>query len=197
MRKACLIVMCFLFPNKPMACEILNRAGFSRPVKPPVSGTDVRLTARFGMHLHPLLQEMRMNTGVDWSAPIGTPVRAVQPGRIVAVGRRGQYGNIVIVDHGGGWQTLYGHLLSSDAQRRACFGPASAGSSGTRSEARQSVAASQPSAAPADSLQIGDCVERDEIVGKVGSTGLVTGPAVHLELLQFGWPVDPLSTGGR
>ncbi len=50
--------------------------------------------------------------GVDFSEPCGTPVRAVSAGRVTFVGSAGAYGQRVIVDHGGGVESIYGHLQS-------------------------------------------------------------------------------------
>ncbi|MGE0024226.1 MAG: M23 family metallopeptidase [Hyphomicrobium sp.] len=76
----------------------------------PVSGEDVRLTSGYGLRLHPLLNERRLHTGVDWAAPTGTPVTAAGKGRVISAGREGFYGNKVVIDHGGGWQSVYAQL---------------------------------------------------------------------------------------
>jgi murein DD-endopeptidase MepM/ murein hydrolase activator NlpD len=76
----------------------------------PVRGESVRLTSGFGMRLHPVLTVARMHTGVDWSAPIGTPILAAGNGIIEESDRKGQYGNYVRVRHANGYQTAYGHL---------------------------------------------------------------------------------------
>lgn len=86
----------------------------------PVQGRDVTLTAPFGMVFHPLLNEKRMHTGVDWTADQGTPVVAAGNGEVVAAKRKGQLGNIVIIDHGGGHRTLYGHLLKFSVSPGDC-----------------------------------------------------------------------------
>jgi murein DD-endopeptidase MepM/ murein hydrolase activator NlpD len=60
--------------------------------------------------MHPVLQIPRLHTGVDWAAPLGTPVIAAGRGRVISADVEGQYGNRIIIDHGGSWQTLYAHL---------------------------------------------------------------------------------------
>jgi len=76
----------------------------------PVRG-DVRLTSGFGMRFHPLLNERRMHTGVDWATTPGTPVLAAGTGMIEEAGRKGQYGNYIRIRHANGYHTAYGHLL--------------------------------------------------------------------------------------
>ena len=76
----------------------------------PVRG-DVRLASGFGMRFHPLLNERRMHTGVDWATSPGTPVLAAGTGVIEEAGRKGQYGNYIRIRHPNGYHTAYGHLL--------------------------------------------------------------------------------------
>jgi murein DD-endopeptidase MepM/ murein hydrolase activator NlpD len=60
--------------------------------------------------VHPLSGRVRAHKGVDYAAPTGTPIFAAGDGRIEFAGRRGGYGNAVIIDHGRGITTLYGHM---------------------------------------------------------------------------------------
>ena len=79
-------------------------------MRKPVRADDVRLTSGFGLRFHPLLNEKRMHTGVDWASAPGTPVLAAGNGTIEEVGRKGHYGNYVRIRHANGYQTAYGHL---------------------------------------------------------------------------------------
>ncbi|RYG48188.1 hypothetical protein EON79_05230 [bacterium] len=72
----------------------------------PVNG---RITSGFGSRFHPILHTRRMHTGVDFGASTGTPIYSVAEGVVVATGYGRGYGNRVIIDHGGGILTLYGH----------------------------------------------------------------------------------------
>lgn len=74
----------------------------------PVDGS--RISSGFGMRFHPVLNRMRNHHGVDFAAPIGTPVKATGEGKIILMGRRGGYGNTIVIQHGGRYQTLYAHL---------------------------------------------------------------------------------------
>ena len=69
-----------------------------------------RISSGFGMRFHPVLNRMRDHKGVDFAAPIGTPVKATGDGKIILMGRRGGYGNTIVIQHGGKYQTLYAHL---------------------------------------------------------------------------------------
>lgn len=77
----------------------------------PVRGDNVRLTSGFGMRFHPLLNERRMHSGVDWATASGTPILAAGTGVIEEAGRKGQYGNYVRIRHANGYHTAYGHML--------------------------------------------------------------------------------------
>ena len=70
-----------------------------------------RVSSRFNpSRRHPVLNTIRAHKGVDYAAPVGTPVRAAGDGRVRFVGRQGGYGNVVELEHGSGVVTVYGHL---------------------------------------------------------------------------------------
>ena len=71
-----------------------------------------RVSSGFGMRTHPIARDWRAHKGVDYSAPLGTAIRAVANGVVEFAGQQRGYGNVVIVDHGKGHTTLYAHLNS-------------------------------------------------------------------------------------
>jgi murein DD-endopeptidase MepM/ murein hydrolase activator NlpD len=78
-----------------------------RPSLWPVEG---RLMSPFGGRTDPFSGEGAIHTGVDLEAAMGTPVRAAADGIIVHADWEGGYGRLIIIDHGNGVQTYYGHL---------------------------------------------------------------------------------------
>ncbi|MHA6686785.1 M23 family metallopeptidase [Mesorhizobium sp. A556] len=73
----------------------------------PVNGV---MTSTFGPRKHPILGTVRLHKGVDWAAPVGTPVSAAFNGTIVFEGDGGGYGNLVRIAHENGRETRYAHL---------------------------------------------------------------------------------------
>lgn len=108
--------------------------------------------------LHPVLGYFRPHLGVDFAAPRGTPILAVGEGRVVFKGRNGGFGNQVVLDHGNGNRTEYGHLARFKK-----------------------------------GLHVGSHVQKKEVIGYVGSTGLATGPHVDFRFAQNGVFVNPMT----
>jgi len=69
-----------------------------------------RITSGFAMRFHPILRQWRAHKGVDYGAPTGTRVKATGDGVVEFIGRQSGYGNVVVLRHGGGIMTTYGHL---------------------------------------------------------------------------------------
>lgn len=71
----------------------------------------VRISSGFNLkRRHPILNVIRAHKGVDYAASTGTPIHSTGDGKIEFVGKKGGYGNVVIVRHSGNNQTLYAHL---------------------------------------------------------------------------------------
>ena len=70
-----------------------------------------RISSRFSLaRKHPILNKIRAHKGVDYAASTGTPVRAAGEGVVKLAARKGGYGKAIIVQHGGRYTTVYGHL---------------------------------------------------------------------------------------
>jgi Membrane proteins related to metalloendopeptidases len=89
-----------------------NDAGFSMRktfLRTPVNFT--RISSRFSLsRKHPILNTIRAHKGVDYAAPIGTPVKATADGIVAFAGSNGGYGREIILRHGEKYNTVYGHL---------------------------------------------------------------------------------------
>ena len=59
---------------------------------------------------HPILNKIRAHKGIDYAAPIGTPIKATGAGRVIYRGTKGQYGKTIVLKHGNIYTTLYAHM---------------------------------------------------------------------------------------
>ncbi len=114
-----------------------------------------QITSYYGTRFHPILKQYKTHTGIDIGASYGTSIIAANKGTVIVSGWQSGYGYAVIIDHGGGISTLYGHCSK-------LF------------------------------VAVGDNVDAGEVIAKVGSTGLATGPHLHFEVRKNGATVDPL-----
>ncbi len=115
---------------------------------------DFRLTSSFGERISPITGNPSFHRGLDLAAAIGTGVYASRAGTVAETGEDAVYGKYVIISHGEGWQSLYGHLSEI-------------------------------------LIPLQSAVQSGTLIGKVGSTGLSTGPHLHFELRQNGAAHDP------
>jgi len=85
----------------------------SIPAIQPISNKTLsHLASGFGYRIDPIYKTLKMHTGLDFAAAIGTPIYATGNGSISEAGYdAGGYGNHVVIDHGYGYQTLYGHMV--------------------------------------------------------------------------------------
>lgn len=94
------------------------------------------------------------HAGIDMATSLGTPIYAAASGVARVADDRTGYGLYVVIDHGGGVATLYGHMDSA-------------------------------------AVRGGEPVAAGQQIGRVGSSGLSTGPHLHFEVRRGGRPVDP------
>jgi len=84
----------------------------------PVSNKNLnRIGGSFGYRIDPLYKDIRFHQGLDFTAPSGTPIYATADGVVQAAGfNTDGYGNKVVINHGFGYQTLYGHMVRVKAK---------------------------------------------------------------------------------
>lgn len=112
------------------------------------------ITSTFGYRRSPFGWGSDFHPAIDIAAAWGTPVAATANGIVRYVGWKGGLGRTVILEHGYGFTTLYGHLTQA-------------------------------------TVKAGQKVQRGQVIGLMGSTGLSTGPHVHYEVWVAGKQVDP------
>lgn len=71
-----------------------------------------RVSSEFGYRIHPIYKTKRLHAGIDLAAPKGTTIYAAESGRVITAQWMSGYGNCVIIDHGGGIWTVYGHIMN-------------------------------------------------------------------------------------
>ncbi|TYQ00143.1 peptidase M23-like protein [Tenacibaculum adriaticum] len=91
----------------------------SIPAIQPVKNEDLkRMASGFGMRLHPILKSWRMHNGMDFTSPTGTPIFASGNGEVTIATRSSTFGNVVYIDHGYGYETIYAHMSKIVAKKR-------------------------------------------------------------------------------
>ena len=91
-------------PERTINVRVIDTAGPCQAR--PVVGN---VTSPYGYRVHPISGQYRLHTGIDFGARSGTHIHACRGGTVVRANWYGGYGNTIIVDHGGGMQTLYAH----------------------------------------------------------------------------------------
>lgn len=113
-----------------------------------------RIASKFGPRVHPITGVLKLHDGTDVSEASGTPVHAASGGTATVEPSGWAGPNMVTIDHGGGIQTIYGHMSAATVTSGATVNPG-------------------------------------DVVGKVGSEGMSTGPHLHFMVVQNGEPIDP------
>jgi murein DD-endopeptidase MepM/ murein hydrolase activator NlpD len=90
----------------------------STPAIQPVSNRNLnRIASGFGHRIDPVYKTVKMHQGLDFAAPQGIPIYATANGVVQFAGNKGNgYGNHVIINHGYGYETLYGHMYKTKAR---------------------------------------------------------------------------------
>ena len=83
----------------------------SIPAIQPVKKEDLtRMASGYGLRMHPILKYRKMHKGMDFTARVGTPVYATANGKVIRAQRSSSYGNVVYIEHGYGYETIYAHM---------------------------------------------------------------------------------------
>ncbi|HOK08463.1 MAG TPA: peptidoglycan DD-metalloendopeptidase family protein [Candidatus Hydrogenedens sp.] len=135
--------------------EIQNAKIERTPTSWPIARRMGKLMSYFGYRRDPFTHRIKHHDGLDISAPYGTQVISAGKGVVTFAGRDGDYGNVVIIDHGEGIKTVYAHLSKI-------------------------------------SVDVGQKIEKGQVIGAVGSSGRSTGPHLHFEVRVGNAPTNPL-----
>lgn len=117
---------------------------------------DTRLTSKYGMRMHPVLNRKAMHGGLDMSAAIGTPIFATASGVVewAAPHKSSGLGNMIKLNHNYGFSSTYGHLSKI-------------------------------------LVKTGDYVQRGDLIGHTGNTGMSSAPHLHYEVRYLHRRLDP------
>jgi len=124
-----------------------------QPTAMPIAAQS-QLSSTYGWRRHPFLAEPSVHEGLDFAAPLGTPILAATGGIVRTAANHGSFGNLIEIDHGEGLMTRYAHAKELLVKK-------------------------------------GDLVRRGQMIARVGSTGLSTGPHLHFEVRLHDKPLDP------
>lgn len=85
-----------------------------KPIRSDRYSRKIENLSGFGYRVHPVYKVKKMHYGIDFNCKKGTPIQSTGKGKVKWAGKRGQYGNCVVIDHGFGYESLYGHMDSID-----------------------------------------------------------------------------------
>ena len=88
-----------------------------KPVREDKLKRSIHILSGFGWRIHPIFKVRKFHAGVDFPAREGTAIQATGDGKVEFAGKKSGYGNCVIIDHGYGYKTLYGHMHRMDVKR--------------------------------------------------------------------------------
>jgi murein DD-endopeptidase MepM/ murein hydrolase activator NlpD len=89
------------------------QTGFRYPLR------SYRLSSPFGPRVNPVTGTFRTHQGLDLAAPMGSEVYAARDGEVIEMDTDPIYGNYIIIEHGGNWRSLYGHLSTFETALRS------------------------------------------------------------------------------
>lgn len=105
--------------SNALAAEIKKKQSQSptTPTVPPSPGKMIHpvpgaINSSFGYRVHPIYGDSRLHAGIDFNAGVGTPIKAAKAGKVITASVLSGYGNVIVIDHGGGISTLYAHQSS-------------------------------------------------------------------------------------
>jgi LysM repeat protein len=96
------------------AQNILDNLYRKSPFNTPLKG---RITSRFGPRTHPITKKQHNHKGLDIAAPTGSPIKASDSGTVTFAGNARGYGKLIIIEHGRGYSTLYGHCSELEVKK--------------------------------------------------------------------------------
>jgi len=76
-----------------------------------------RMASGYKMRFHPILKIMKFHKGMDFTAPVGTPIYASGNGKVIRANRSATYGKVIYIDHGYGYKTIYAHMSKLKARK--------------------------------------------------------------------------------
>ncbi|WP_299016354.1 M23 family metallopeptidase [uncultured Polaribacter sp.] len=90
----------------------------SIPAIQPVKNEDLkRMASGYGFRMHPILKYRKFHKGMDFTAPTGTPIFATGNGKVIRAQRSATFGNVVYIEHGYGYKTIYAHMSKMKARK--------------------------------------------------------------------------------